>query len=69
MGELLAGRFELIEPIGEGATGTVWVCFDHHSARVLAAKVLRQSYSASVLRFAREQSHRIRGDHVLTPVG
>lgn len=69
MGEVFAGRYELQHPIAEGAMGTVWIAWDAKTQRLVAAKVLRQSDSASVLRFIREQAVRIHHPHVLVPLG
>ncbi|HEY3014683.1 MAG TPA: serine/threonine-protein kinase [Nocardioides sp.] len=67
MGEVFAGRYELLEPVAEGGMGSVWEVLDRSDDRVKAAKILRQSDAASLLRFVREQSMRIDHDHVVTP--
>lgn len=67
MGEVFAGRYELLEPIGMGGMGSVWTVHDRADGRVKAAKILRQSDAASLLRFVREQSVRIAHPHVVTP--
>lgn len=67
MGEIFAGRYELLEPIGMGGMGSVWTVHDRSDGRVKAAKILRQSDAASLLRFMREQSVRIDHPHVVTP--
>ena len=69
MAELFAGRYRLLEPIGEGGMGTVWRVQDLKQDRIVAAKILRQSHSTSLLRFVREQSLRIHHPHALTPLG
>lgn len=69
MGEVFAGRYELIDLIGEGGMGTVWRVHDRRQDTVVAAKVLRQSDAASLLRFMREQGVRIHHPHVVTPIG
>ena len=66
MGEVFAGRYELIVPIAEGGMGTVWEVHDRNDDQVKAAKILRQSDAASLLRFVREQSMRIDHRHVVT---
>lgn len=68
MGEVFAGRFELLEPIADGGMGSVWVVRDRRDQQVYAGKVLRQSDSASLMRFMREQATRIDHDHVVTPL-
>lgn len=45
--------------------GTVWRVEDLKQNRIVAAKILRQSHSTSLLRFVREQSLRIHHPHVL----
>lgn len=67
MGEVFAGRYELLEPIAEGGMGSVWTVRDLELGQVKAAKLLRQSDAGSVLRFIREQSMRIDHPHVVTP--
>lgn len=67
MGEVFAGRFELIDPIASGGMGTVWRVLDHTDGQVKAAKMLRQTDAAMLLRFVREQSMRIDHTHVVTP--
>ena len=67
MGEVFAGRYELIDPIASGGMGTVWRVLDHTDGQVKAAKMLRQADAAMLLRFVREQSVRIDHTHVVTP--
>ncbi|KOU32810.1 serine/threonine protein kinase [Streptomyces sp. WM6372] len=67
MGEVFAGRYELIDPIGRGGAGAVWRAWDHRRRRYVAAKVLRQSDAHTLLRFVREQALRIDHPHVLAP--
>src|SRR3546814_20225812 len=50
-----------------GGMGTVWCILDRSDNQVKAAKILRQSDAASLLRFVREQSLRIDHNHVVTP--
>ncbi|WP_083915456.1 serine/threonine-protein kinase [Demetria terragena] len=69
MGEVFAGRYELIDMIGEGGMGAVWRVRDLKRDRIVAAKVLRQSDAGSLLRFMREQGVRIHHPHVVTPLG
>ncbi|MFD9533875.1 serine/threonine-protein kinase [Streptomyces sp. NPDC060010] len=67
MGEVFAGRYELIDPIGRGGAGAVWRAWDHRRRRYVAAKVLMQSDAHTLLRFVREQALRIDHPHVLAP--
>lgn len=67
MGEVFAGRYELIDPIGRGGVGAVWRAWDHRRRRYVAAKVLQQSDAHTLLRFVREQAVRIEHPHVLAP--
>ncbi|MGY4720035.1 serine/threonine-protein kinase [Naumannella cuiyingiana] len=67
--ELVAGRFELYDRIGDGGMGRVWRAFDRKSGRWIAAKQLTHSDAAMVLRFVREQALRIDHPHVLAPTG
>ena len=41
---LLAGRYELLEPVGGGATAEVFRARDHRLDRIVAVKVLRAQY-------------------------
>lgn len=67
MGEIFAGRYELVDPIGRGGIGAVWRAWDHRRRRYVAAKVLQQSDAHTLLRFVREQALRIDHPHVLAP--
>ncbi|MDT0267123.1 protein kinase [Streptomyces sp. DSM 44915] len=67
MGEIFAGRYELVDPIGRGGAGAVWRAFDHRRRRYVAAKVLQQADAHTLLRFVREQALRIDHPHVLAP--
>jgi eukaryotic-like serine/threonine-protein kinase len=69
VGQVVAGRFRLIEQIGEGATGTVWRARDRRRRRVVAVKVLSRHGSDDVLQFVREQSLRVAHPHVVAPHG
>ncbi|MBC2873683.1 MULTISPECIES: serine/threonine-protein kinase [Streptomyces] len=69
MGEVLAGRYELVDPIGRGGVGEVWRVWDRVRRRYAAAKVLKQSHAHTLLlRFVREQALRIDHPHVLAPI-
>ncbi|POX56856.1 serine/threonine protein kinase [Streptomyces sp. Ru71] len=67
MGEVFAGRYELVDPIGRGGVGAVWRVWDHRRRRYAAAKVLQQRDAHALLRFVREQALRIDHPHVLAP--
>ncbi|MEU9195127.1 serine/threonine-protein kinase [Streptomyces hundungensis] len=67
MGEVFAGRYELIDPVGRGGAGAVWRAWDRRRRRYVAAKVLQQSDAHTLLRFVREQALRIDHPHVLAP--
>lgn len=69
MGEVFAGRYEFVEPIGHGGMGTVWIVWDIRDRTHRAAKLLSQSDAGSLIRFVREQSVRIDHDHLVTPRG
>ena len=69
VGERFAGRYELIDQLGEGGMASVWRAWDEREGRIVAAKVLRQSDAVSLLRFVREQAVRVASPHVLTPLG
>lgn len=69
MGEVFAGRFELVDMLGRGGMGDVWRVWDLRDRTYRAAKVQRQSDSTSLLRFVRESSTRIEHPHVLAPTG
>lgn len=69
MGDVFAGRYELVDPLGEGGAGVVWRAWDRKRQHYVAAKVLRQVDASSLLRFMREQSMRLDHPHVLAPTG
>lgn len=69
MGEVFAGRYELVDLIGHGGMGAVWRARDLKLRRIVAAKVLRQSDASSLLRFVREQGMRVSHPNVLAPLG
>ena len=69
VGEVLAGRYELVDPLASGAAGTVWRAWDHREREYVAVKVLRQVDAASLVRFVREQAVRVEHPHVLVPRG
>lgn len=67
MGDVVAGRFELIDLLGSGGAGSVWRAWDHKQGCYLAAKVLKHSDSDSIMRFIREARTIIEHEHVLVP--
>lgn len=67
MGELVAGRFELVDRIGSGGVGSVWRAYDRREKRHCAAKLVRRLEPEVALRVLREQSLRLAHPHVLTP--
>lgn len=69
MGEVFAGRYELLEPIGAGGMGTVWLVRDVRENEVRAAKLVRQVDASLLLRFIRELSTRIEHPHTVVPRG
>jgi len=69
VGQVYAGRYELVDVLGSGGMGDVWRAWDRREQRYCAAKVLRQSDGASLLRFVRESSWRIEHPHVVVPIG
>ncbi len=69
MGEVFAGRYELVDPLAAGGYGTVWRVWDRREQTYRVAKVLKQSDSESLLRFVREAGRRINHPHVVMPIG
>ncbi|WP_262850764.1 serine/threonine-protein kinase [Mumia quercus] len=69
MGEVFAGRYELLEPIGSGGMGTVWLVHDRRDDEIRAAKLVRQVDAALLLRFIRELSTRVEHPHTVVPRG
>ncbi|XNZ00147.1 serine/threonine protein kinase [Micrococcus luteus] len=69
MGQMIAGRFELVAPIARGGQGTVWLAEDRRTGRRCAAKVLGQADSASLLRFVPEQGVQVDHAHLASPYG
>lgn len=69
MGEVFAGRYELVDLLDTGGMGTVWRVWDLRDRTYRAAKMLQQSDSASLLRFVRETGTRIDHPHVVAPTG
>jgi serine/threonine-protein kinase len=69
VGEVFAGRYELVDALGVGGSGSVWRAWDRRAGTYVAAKVLRQVDAASLMRFMREQSLRLDHPHILAPLG
>lgn len=69
MGQVLGGRYELLDIIGKGGMGTVWRIRDMKHETILAGKVFRQSDAGSFLRYMRETTTRISHEHVVMPLG
>lgn len=67
VGEILAGRFELLDVLDSGGAGTIWRAWDHHDRRYVAAKVLRHSDDESVIRFIQESRRIIDHSHITAP--
>lgn len=69
MGEVFAGRYELVDPLASGGGGVIWRVWDQRQKEYRAGKVLKQSHSDSLLRFMRETSWRVEHRNVITPLG
>jgi eukaryotic-like serine/threonine-protein kinase len=67
VGEVFAGRYELVDVLASGGVGTVWRAWDLREHTYRAAKVLRQSDGDSLLRFVRETSRQVQHPHVIAP--
>lgn len=69
MGEVFAGRYELVDPLGHGGAGAVWRVWDRKRREYVAAKILQQRDATALLRFVREQALRFEHPHILAPIG
>jgi len=49
---VVAERFELVEEIGRGATGSVWVAVDRHLDRPVAVKLLHRELLENPVAYA-----------------
>ncbi len=58
----------LLEEVGRGGHGVVHRALDLRTRQHVAAKVLRGSDPGALLRFVREQGHRVDHPHVLAPL-
>lgn len=69
MGDVIAGRYELLELLARGGAGSVWRARDLRTNEVCAAKLLRQRDSADLLRFVRETGIALDHPHIVAPTG
>jgi hypothetical protein len=69
VGEVSAGRYELVDVLASGGVGTVWRPWDRRDSTYRAVKVLRQADGDSLLRFVRETSRPLPHPHVIAPTG
>lgn len=56
MGTIIAGRYEIIEKIGEGGVAIVYKAMDNRLGRTIALKLLREQYAADPAFIARFQN-------------
>ncbi|MEZ5093593.1 serine/threonine-protein kinase [Nocardioides sp.] len=68
-GSLVGGRYRLCDPLGTGATGTVWRAHDVRAGGFVAVKVLAERHPTALLRLAQEQSLRLVHPHLVTVTG
>lgn len=69
-GDLLSGRYELLEKVGGGGFGTVWKALDDETDRIVAVKVLHPKVAEDATRRDRffkglEAQARLRHPHVV----
>ena len=69
MSQRFAGRYTLVDHLGDGGAGSVWRAWDARRGQYVAAKLLRQRDAGALLRFVREQSLRVAHPHVVPPTG
>ncbi|MEL4503824.1 protein kinase [Luteococcus sp. H138] len=69
MGQIYAGRYELVDLLETGGVGAVWRVWDRREQAYRAGKVLQQSDSTALLRFVRETGWRIHHPHIVMPLG
>lgn len=65
VGELLIGRYELVDVLDVGGAGIVWRAWDHRDGRYVAAKMLKQSGQDAILRFVQESTRIIDHPHIV----
>jgi len=65
----VAGRYVLLEEVGRGGHGVVHRALDLRTRQHVAAKVLHSPDPDTLVRFVREQGHRVAHPHVLAPLG
>lgn len=53
---IIGGRFEIIDELGEGGMGKVWLATDHQTGKVVAFKLLMEFTKERQTRFEREVS-------------
>lgn len=66
IGRILAGRYRVVAPIGEGGMSRVWRAVDQNTGRMVAVKVLREEFrddETFVRRFEREAQAASRMTH------
>ncbi len=69
MGEVFAARYELVDALDSGGSGTVWRVWDRREQAYRAGKVLGQTDGSALVRFIRETGWRVDHPHVLMPLG
>lgn len=67
MPDVVAGRYELLDPVAAGTSGSVWTVRDLRTGRLAAAKVMRRRDAADLLRFTREAQARFDHPHIVAP--
>ncbi|GAB2475754.1 hypothetical protein GCM10027030_07490 [Luteococcus sediminum] len=69
MGQMIGGRHELVDLLGQGGSGAVGRVWDHREGAYRAGKLLQQADAASLVRFVRETGWRVDHPHVVAPLG
>src|ERR1019366_6501876 len=65
---IVGDRYELVEPIGGGAYGSVWIAWDHRVSEWMAVKILHDPGEQALQRFVREQRIDFDEAHIAAPV-